>query len=102
MRDFIQILNEAMQAQGLSARGLEKKMKEIFGPEMKISGSAINDHLNGKDLPLYQAGYMISVALGLDETEALGELFKARMQHWERFEKARYDDMLKYIERQKA
>ena len=97
MQDFIDLMNEEMNNGGLSVRVLEKRIKEIFKDEAKVSKSLINLYQRRLNVPTYTAAYQLSIALNMDAEKALAVLFEYRKKKNEEDELREYRKTLLLI-----
>jgi hypothetical protein len=81
MGDFIDELEVLLEESGGgSLRGLEKRVRDHFGKDAKVSKSLINYYMKRKTVPTYTAIYQLAVALNLDVKKTLASLHTYRRQ----------------------
>ena len=81
MGDFIDNLEGLLNKSGnVSLRDLEKKVRDRFGEDARVSKSLINNYLKRKTVPTYNAVYQLAVALDLDVKRVLANLYEYRKQ----------------------
>ncbi|MFW6113495.1 MAG: hypothetical protein ACOC78_01065 [Actinomycetota bacterium] len=99
MPDFIDLMNESMAKEGLSVRSLEKKIKDIFKKEAKVSKSLINLYQRRSNVPSYTAAYQLAIALDMDAEKALAALYEYRKQRNEEDELREYRKALSLVKK---